>query len=148
MKNRIFCCLLVTAAMVIVGLGQNAASKPASANDYAELSNVPAKARSQNNPLAANSKAPLAGNKLFQRHCAECHGSDAAGGRKGPSLRAPEVRQASDGSLFWVLSNGVVRRGMPDWSKLPEAQRWQLVSYLKSLAANEVPAAPAKDAPK
>jgi UDP-N-acetylmuramyl pentapeptide phosphotransferase/UDP-N-acetylglucosamine-1-phosphate transferase len=25
------------------------------------------------------------------------------------------------------------RRGMPVWSKLPEAQRWQLVSYLQTL---------------
>lgn len=33
----------------------------------------------------------------------------------------------------WILTNGVVRRGMPVWSKLPEPQRWQLVSFLKSL---------------
>ena len=148
MKNRVLCFLLVMAGMVIAGWCQSASPRPGTPTDYAELGRVPAKARSRNNPLAANSTAPVAGNKLFQQHCAECHGTDAAGGRKGPSLRAPEVQLASDGSLFWVLSNGVVRRGMPDWSKLPEAQRWQLVSYLKSLAANDAPAALQKDAPK
>jgi hypothetical protein len=43
------------------------------------------------------------------------------------------VHQATPGTLFWILTNGVVRRGMPVWSKLPEPQRWQLISYLKSL---------------
>jgi mono/diheme cytochrome c family protein len=52
-----------------------------------------------------------------------------------PSLRADPVRQATPGTLFWILTNGVVRRGMPVWSKLPEPQRWQLVSYVKSLNA-------------
>jgi hypothetical protein len=37
------------------------------------------------------------------------------------------------GALFWLLTNGVVRRGMPVWSKLPEPQRWQLVSFIESL---------------
>jgi hypothetical protein len=46
---------------------------------------------------------------------------------------APEVQNATPGTLFWLLTGGVVRKGMPVWSKLPEAQRWQLVRYLKSL---------------
>lgn len=99
---------------------------------YAELEKAPQSARSRQNPLAGDS-AVAAGKKLFARHCAACHGSTAQGGKKGPSLWVPEVQTASPGMLFWVLSNGVVRRGMPDWSKLPEPQRWQLVSYLKSL---------------
>jgi hypothetical protein len=35
--------------------------------------------------------------------------------------------------LFWILTNGVVRQGMPVWSKLPEPQRWQIVTFVKSL---------------
>ena len=50
-----------------------------------------------------------------------------------PSLLTDPVQQATPGTLFWILTNGVVRRGMPVWSKLPEPQRWQIVSYLKSL---------------
>jgi len=102
---------------------------------YDELEKVPEKARSRPNPLANDPDAPAAGKKLFEDHCAECHGAGAAGGRKGPSLRAEEVRQSPPGAIFWILTNGVVRRGMPVWSKLPEPQRWQLVTYLKSLGS-------------
>jgi len=55
-------------------------------------------------------------------------------------LRAKEVQEATPGTLFWILSNGVVRKKMPVWSKLPEPQRWQLVSYIKSLGAQEAAA--------
>jgi mono/diheme cytochrome c family protein len=80
-----------------------------------------------------------AGAKLFELHCAECHGANADGGKKGPSLRAQEVQQATPGTLFWLLTNGVVRKGMPVWSRLPEPQRWQLVSYIKSLGPSQAP---------
>jgi len=43
------------------------------------------------------------------------------------------VQQATPGTLFWLLTNGVVRRGMPVWSKLPEPERWQIVAFLQSL---------------
>jgi len=104
---------------------------------YAEPAKAPKKAAARRNPLERDSDAVAVGRKLFEQHCAECHGEDAEGGRKAPSLRAEEVRQAPPGTLFWILTNGVVRRGMPVWSKLPEPQRWQLVSYLKSLPPAE-----------
>jgi mono/diheme cytochrome c family protein len=100
---------------------------------YAELAKVPDKARSRTNPLALDADARWAGKKLFEQHCAECHGIAAEGSKKAPSLRAKEVQEASDGTLFWILTNGVVRRGMPVWSRLPEPQRWQIVTFLKSL---------------
>lgn len=100
---------------------------------YAEFAKVPEKASSRMNPLAKDPDAVVAGRKLFEQHCAECHGDAAEGGRRAPSLRAEEVQQATPGTLFWILTNGVVRRGMPVWSKLPEAQRWQIVTYVKSL---------------
>jgi len=103
---------------------------------YAELAKAPHKAVARTNPLATDPDAIAAGRKLFGMHCAECHGETAEGGhgsKKGPSLRAQEVQEATPGTLFWVLTNGVVRRGMPVWSKLPDAQRWQLVAFVKSL---------------
>jgi len=102
---------------------------------YAALAHVPEKARARRNPFENRSEAVAAGRKLFALRCAECHGEDGRGSRRGPSLRARVVRQASDGELFWIVSNGVVRRGMPEWSRLPEAQRWQIVTFLKSLDA-------------
>jgi mono/diheme cytochrome c family protein len=100
---------------------------------YAELEKAPRKARNRRNPLEIDPDAVAAGAKLFDLHCAECHGEMAEGGHKGPSLRADQVQQSAPGTLFWILTNGVVRRGMPVWSKLPEPQRWQIVTYLKSL---------------
>lgn len=107
---------------------------------YVELAQAPPKAVARHNPLESDRDAVAAGAKLFERHCAECHGANADGGKKGPSLRAEELQQVTPGALFWVLSNGVVRKGMPVWSKLPEPQRWQLVTYIKSLNVPQKPA--------
>src|SRR5216684_3775821 len=101
---------------------------------YAELQKAPEKARNRGNPLQNDPDAVAAGAILFKQHCAECHGHSAEGSRKAPSLLAPEVQSATPGTLFWLLTNGVVRKKMPVWSKLPEPQRWQLVSYIKSLS--------------
>ncbi len=109
---------------------------------YAELAKAPAKAVARRNPLEKDPDAIPAGAKLFAQHCAECHGESGEGGKgkkAGPSLRVSEVQQATPGALFWLLTNGVVRRGMPVWSRLPEPQRWQLVSYVKSLGPTGEP---------
>jgi mono/diheme cytochrome c family protein len=106
-------------------------TEPASV--YAELEKAPAKYRAKANPLVKDKEAVPAGKVLFEEHCAECHGENAIGTRKAPSLRAGEVQSAPPGAVFWILTNGVVRKGMPVWSKLPEPQRWQLVTYVQSL---------------
>jgi len=117
-------------------------SKPSDADKsvYAELAKAPRKAAARRSPLETDPDVVAAGAKLFSLHCAECHGEMAEGGKKAPSLLADEVQQATPGTLFWLLTNGVVRRGMPVWSKLPEAQRWQLVSLIKSLTPASKPA--------
>jgi mono/diheme cytochrome c family protein len=104
---------------------------------YAELSKAPQKARAKRNPLRGDPDAVAAGRNLFEQHCTECHGDLAGGGRKGPSLLVEQVQNSEPGTIFWILTNGVVWRGMPVWSKLPEPQRWQLVSYIKSLGVSE-----------
>lgn len=95
------------------------------------LARVPAKARAKRNPFANDSEAAAAGKKLFEQHCAECHGETADGGKRGPSLRVGQLQQATEGDIFWILTNGIVRHGMPAWSKLPEPQRWQIVAFLR-----------------
>jgi mono/diheme cytochrome c family protein len=106
---------------------------------YAALAEVPEKAREKKNPFEGDAQAVAGGAKLFERHCAECHGADGGGSKKAPSLLQQEVQQASPGTLFWILTNGVVRQGMPVWSKLPEQQRWQLVTFLRSLSGHPMP---------
>ena len=100
---------------------------------YSELAQAPESARIRRNPLEADADAVAAGQILFEDHCQECHGFAGENGKHGPNLRAPQVQNATPGTLFWLITGGVVRKGMPVWSKLPEPQRWQLVRYLKSL---------------
>jgi mono/diheme cytochrome c family protein len=136
------CIAAVTILLAGTVGAQTGSASPGNDNAvYAELAKAPKKAVERHNPLATDPDAVAAGGKLFEMHCAECHGDTAEGGKKGPSLRAEEVQQATSGTLFWLITNGVVRRGMPVWSKLPEPQRWQLVSYLKSLTPTD-PSAP------
>lgn len=111
-------------------LGMTAFCAPAS---YEWMMAVPEKARVHENPLASSPQAAPAGAKLFEQHCAQCHGRDATGRAGKPNLRSHRVRQATPGELEWLLTNGSLRNGMPSWSRLPEAQRWQIVTYLKSL---------------
>jgi mono/diheme cytochrome c family protein len=123
--------LLFTGFSFFSAQGKPENTEPASV--YAELEKAPAKYRAKANPLVKDKEAVPAGKVLFEEHCAECHGGNALGTRKAPSLRAGEVQSAPPGAVFWILTNGVVRKGMPVWSKLPEPQRWQLVTYVQSL---------------
>jgi len=128
---------LALAVSPICAQTESAKLKKDDGSVYDELAKAPKKAAARRNPLENDPEAVEAGANLFTLHCAECHGATAEGGRKAPSLRADPVRRATPGTLFWILTNGVVRRGMPVWSKLPEPQRWQIVSYLKSLPSAE-----------
>jgi len=139
-------CTSFLAVSLALGQSGNPGKSPAGAAPqydpaiYAELQKAPEKARKRTNPLQNDPEAVAAGAILFEQHCAECHGDAGQGGRKGPNLRVAEVQNALPGAIFWVLTNGVVRKGMPVWSKLPAPQRWQLVSYLRSLGRPGPPA--------
>jgi len=97
------------------------------------LPHVPPEARQKTNPLAKDPSAPAAGKKLFDQHCTACHGKGGEGTNRAPSMYSDEMRRATQGDIFWILTNGVVRHGMPSWSQLPEPQRWQIAAYLNSL---------------
>jgi Cytochrome C oxidase, cbb3-type, subunit III len=86
-------------------------SKPESV--YAEIGKAPERARARRNPLEKDPEAVAAGRILFGQRCAECHGDSAEGGKKGPSLRAVQIQNAEPGAIFWILTNGVVRKEMP-----------------------------------
>ena len=109
----------------------------AAPGDGTWLSKVPPKEKSKKNPYAKDPQAAKAGEKLFQQHCAACHGEGAEGTGSRPSLLSARVQQATPGELRWLLTNGSLKNGMPSWARLPEAQRWQLVTYLKTLEASQ-----------
>jgi mono/diheme cytochrome c family protein len=95
---------------------------------------VPAKDHTRMNPLASSPGSAAAGALIYREHCAQCHRADAMGdGHKKPPLRSDRIRSATEGDLEWFLRQGDLAHGMPSWSSLPEAQRWQIVAYLRSI---------------
>ena len=134
---------LATIGMIVLGIALAPAQKedPAGRKNRladAALAEVPAKASARSNPFEGDAEAVAAGGKLFEQHCSDCHGKKGGGTRHGVSLLREEVQQATPGTLFWIVTNGVVRHGMPVWSKLPEPERWQIVSFVESLKSRPI----------
>lgn len=115
-------CLFVSASLL---LGAAASS---------HWDRVPEKDHLRNNPVATRPDSVAAGALVYKDHCAQCHRNDAMGdGHKKPALRSDRIKVATDGDLEWFLRQGDLGHGMPSWSSLPEAQRWQLIAYLRSI---------------
>jgi len=94
---------------------------------------APADAAVKPNPLANRPETAGGGEKLFGQRCAMCHGKDGRGSLTAPNLTDADVQAQRDGELFWKISKGRVRAGMPTFSFLPPLQRWQLVLHLRKL---------------
>jgi putative heme-binding domain-containing protein len=82
------------------------------------------------------------GEKLFQGHCALCHGTQGDGGR-GPVLAHPKLKRASDDdSLVKVIEEGIRGTEMPGAWQMNEREIRQVASYVKSLGRVHVKAVP------
>ena len=91
--------------LALAASGQNAASP----SD--KTWTAPADAASKQNPNGGKADAVTAGQKIFLRSCAECHGEDGTGLQEGVSnLQSPDVQKQTDGALFWKVTTGNVRR--------------------------------------
>jgi glucose/arabinose dehydrogenase/cytochrome c5 len=93
---------------------------------------APNSAKATKNPTSGQAPAIDAGRALYATNCAACHGAKGEGQGNIPALGNGATQAASDGELFWFITNGSANNGMPAWNALPEAQRWQIVTYLKS----------------
>jgi mono/diheme cytochrome c family protein len=114
--------MMVLSTLTFAGIG-----------DGTWLRKVPPKERIRRNPLATNSEVVTAGEKLFQHNCASCHGPDQQGMKDRPGLHSARVHEATPGELHWLLTNGSLKKGMPNWTRMPDQERWELVAFLKSL---------------
>ena len=95
---------------------------------------APPKDAGQSNPLEGRPNIAAGGQKVYGQRCHTCHGIAGRGTTRAPNLVAADVQAQTDGTLFWKISGGNTRAGMPSFSFLPEAQRWQLVLHLRRLA--------------
>ena len=101
---------------------------------------VPTSAMNNKNPLGQDVNTIKAGKTLYSAYCAPCHGNTGKGDGAAavalnpkPANHTSDIIQAEpDGSLFYKISEG--RTPMPQYkASLTEAQRWALVSYIKTL---------------
>lgn len=86
------------------------------------------------------------GGAVYREHCADCHGPAGYGDgpRAGTLLRRPADltgRHAADhtvGDLFWWVTQGVPRAGMPGFGeRLPADARWDAINFVRTLGAAE-----------
>ena len=89
-------------------------------------------------PLVTYHAASIAaGMAVYHAHCAACHGPTGAGGPTVGDLRGPATGRRHAGELFWLVSHGVAP-GMPAFAaRLTEAQRWDVINFIRALAAAE-----------
>jgi len=117
-------CSLLLAALFRLPLGPPNAS----------FQGAPASAKNLKNPYSGDTQAASAGKGIYARSCAACHGNSGEGTGNVPPLAQGAVHEAPDGELFWYITQGDTKNGMPSWARLREQQRWQIVSYLKSMS--------------
>ncbi len=86
------------------------------------------------------------GRTLYLAHCVACHGLGGRGDgpaavglpRPPADLTAPHTNQHTAGDLYWWLTHGIPRGGMPGFGdRLTAEDRWDLINFLRALAAGE-----------
>jgi cytochrome c oxidase cbb3-type subunit 3 len=95
------------------------------------------------NPVAASAESVAAGQQLYRRQCASCHGINGEGGPGNDLIpAAPDLTDAtwdhgsSDGAIFDSIRNGVAPEFnmVPFKDKLTDTDIWNVVNYLRSIA--------------
>ena len=99
-----------------------------------------------------------AGKAVYERKCLLCHGEKGDGKGPGAERLDPRPRDFTSGvfkisstankvptdqHIFNVVTSGMPGTSMPAWAVLPEKDRWNVVAYVKTFAADKF-----KDAPK
>jgi mono/diheme cytochrome c family protein len=132
LRKLVFAALLaVICIAIVIGLYEN---RPWS---------IPQEAKLLKNPIQPSPEVLAAARSIYLDKCANCHGKtgkgdgpDAASYYPSPASLADSHRMnaRTDGEIFYQISKG--RKPMPSFQKrLTEEQRWQLVLYIRSLAA-------------
>lgn len=100
---------------------------------------------SKESPLAPSSDDLREGRRLYEAHCARCHGPSGTGdGPDGKGLEPPppniaafsDMPMASDGYLYWTIAEGgaPVGSAMPPFEGvLDEEQIWRVIAHLRRM---------------
>jgi mono/diheme cytochrome c family protein len=101
---------------------------------------APAAEAQKKNPVPVNDSSLAAGQKIYLKRCAECHGKTGNGdgpdaadlGIHPAKLSDPTIQGEADGALFWKITVG--KKPMPNYAtRLSATDRWNVVNYLRTL---------------
>jgi mono/diheme cytochrome c family protein len=96
------------------------------------------------NPLPVTAQVLGRGRDMFNIHCAVCHDKLGTGKAwldstyvvKPADLQSSTLREAPDGFLYWVISNGFGT--MPSYAAdISQHDRWSIVRYVRSLQRSQ-----------
>jgi cbb3-type cytochrome c oxidase subunit III len=132
--------VLVTAALPIAlaayGAQQHQHPAEGGAHQHPEAAKM-------KNPVAMTPESIAAGQQVYAKNCASCHGETGKGdGKMGAELKPPPPNLAdadwkhgaTDGEIFIVVRDGIRTTPMKSFkSKLTTDQMWQVVNYMRSL---------------
>ena len=105
------------------------------------------------NPLPMDTAVLARGQWVFETYCAVCHGPQGQGNGPvvgqgkfplGPDLRIPTTVGRSDEYIYAIVKAG--RGLMPSYRRIPPADRWAVVNYVRRLQGQGPAAAPAQPA--
>jgi mono/diheme cytochrome c family protein len=100
---------------------------------------VPAEFKTMKNPVAMGDASTKAGQMLYTKNCASCHGKTGLGdGVKARALKdfpgdfsKADFQKQTDGELFYKTKSG--RGEMPKYEgKLTDDEIWNSVNYMRS----------------
>jgi mono/diheme cytochrome c family protein len=109
---------------------------------YASTRSIAHHAETATNPFANNPEVLSVGLAHYKENCLACHaasGVERSEFSRGlnppaPRLTAPSIQAASDGELFWVVSNGIQSTGMPAFSPTHDKDEiWKIVAFVRHL---------------
>ena len=128
--------LTVAAAAAALVVGAGVVQHVSAQDTWKECDD--AKYKNMKNPQSG-AAGVAAGKKSAETNCVTCHGAGGKGDGVAAAALNPKpadwtsakVKADPDGVLFCKMSNG--RGPMPPWKHLAEKERWELVSYLRSL---------------
>ncbi|MBC8035646.1 MAG: cytochrome c, partial [Rhizobiales bacterium] len=110
---------LIVAGIIVAGLGS-------AAWIHAIAQNAPRAAA----PLSAAEEASAL--QLINSTCATCHGQNAAGGDRAPSLVGSASLRKMDTAQIAAIITGGTPRGMPPFAGLPAAQIANIAAWIHS----------------